>query len=93
MDIELVSNPRRVFKNAIKIYGDDVEFDFSTRKDKKYMIKDPNNNKWVHFGSIDYEDFTKHNDKERLKKFRQRNHKWANMPKYSSGYMSYHLLW
>lgn len=93
MDIELVSNPRKVLKNAIKVYGNDVEFDFSTKKDKKYMIKNPNNNKWVHFGSIDYEDFTKHNDKERLNKFRRRNHKWANMPKYSSAFMSYHLLW
>jgi hypothetical protein len=26
------------------------------------MILNPNTNKWVHFGQLGYQDFTKHND-------------------------------
>ena len=64
----------------------------STRKDKKYMVISPEGNK-VHFGQIGYEDFTKHKDPERRRLFRLRNAKWSTMPKYSAGWLSYHLLW
>jgi len=32
----------------------------STRKTKKYMIYDPYNNEFVHFGAMGYFDFTKY---------------------------------
>lgn len=92
-DIKLYSNPDKVYKDAKKLYGKDIEFDISIRKDKKYMIKIPNTNKWVHFGQMNYEDYTKHKDIERRNKFRIRNHKWANADIYSPAYMAYHLLW
>ena len=33
------------------------------------MILNPDTNKFIHFGSIAYEDFTKHNDLSRQKKY------------------------
>jgi hypothetical protein len=32
-------------------------------------------------------------DKERAKRFKLRNHRWANAPKYSASWLSYHILW
>jgi hypothetical protein len=56
------------------------------------MVQDPNG-KWIHFGAISYQDYTKHKDQERRERFRKRNHKWANAKIYSPAYLSYHLLW
>jgi hypothetical protein len=92
-DIELYSNPKKVLKIAKKIYGDNVNIDYSTRNDKKYMILNPNNNKWVHFGAMGYSDYTKHKDKKRREAFLVRNHKWADAPLYSPSYMSFYILW
>ena len=49
----------------------------SNRKNKKYMIKNPDG-KMIHFGASGYADFTAHKDKERRERFRKRNHKWAS---------------
>jgi len=56
------------------------------------MIQD-NNNKWIHFGDINMEDATFHKDPIRIKKFKQRNKRWADADKYSPSYLSYWLLW
>ena len=87
------SNPTTVINRAHKYYGKDTQIKVSTRKDKKYMILDPNTNKWVHFGQMSYEDFTKHKDPVRREKFKNRNSDWADRYKYNPGYLSYHLLW
>ena len=50
----------------------------STRKNKKYMVKNPDG-KMVHFGALGYADDTGHKDKERRKRFRTRNHKWVHL--------------
>ena len=63
----------------------------SSRKDKKYMVFD--GRKMVHFGSLPFEDYTKHRDEERLIKFKKRNWKWQNAPKYSPAWLSWYLLW
>ncbi len=63
----------------------------SSRKDKKYMVFD--GNKMVHFGQMGYEDATKHNDTDRINRFKKRNWKWQNSPKYSPAYLSWNLLW
>ena len=90
-DIKLYSNPDKVYKDAKKLYGKDIEFDISTRKDKKYMIF--YNGRWVHFGQMGYEDWTRHRNEQRRQAFRIRNKKWANSPKWSASFLSYHLLW
>jgi len=92
-DIYKFSNPIDVYKNAIKRYGEDVNIKLSTRKDKKYMLLNPNTNTWVHFGQMGYEDYTLHRDKERRQRFLKRNAKWYDNDIYTPSYLSYVLLW
>ena len=63
----------------------------SSRKDKKYMVFDGRT--MVHFGQMGYEDATKHNDLDRINRFKKRNWKWQNSPKYSPAWLSWFLLW
>ena len=63
----------------------------SSRKDKKYMVFDGRT--MVHFGQMGYEDATKHNDLDRIIRFKKRNWKWQNSPKYSPAWLSWFLLW
>ena len=62
----------------------------SSRKDKKYMVFD--GRKMVHFGQMGYYDWTYDRDEERKNRFKKRNWKWQNSPKYSSSYLSWFLL-
>lgn len=92
------SNPEKVYENALKYFNKDVYLYFSTKANKKYMIYDPNNNKYVHFGQMipPMEDYTKHQDKERRKRYLQRakNIKgdWKNNL-YSPNQLAINLLW
>ena len=63
----------------------------SSRKDKKYMVFDGRT--MVHFGQMGYEDATRHHDLDRINRFKKRNWKWQNSPKYSPAFLSYYLLW
>ena len=98
--IELLkySNPDKVLKNAKKIYGKDIKLSISTRKNKKYMIYDDRNNKWIHFGSFNppMEDYTYHNDQKRQLNYLSRATKikgnWKSNP-YSPNNLSIKLLW
>jgi ABC-type sulfate transport system substrate-binding protein len=92
-NIEMYSNPSIVLKRAKEMYGNDVQIFLSTRKDKKYMIINPKTNRYINFGQMGYEDYTKHQDEERREKFLKRNKKWKDKDKYSPGYLSYYLLW
>ena len=92
-NVNKYSDTERVFELAKKIIGDDVKIDISTRKNKKYMVLNPNTNKWVHFGQLPYYDYTKHRDEERRERFLKRNSHWASADKYSPAYLSYILLW
>ena len=64
----------------------------STSKNKKYMVFDEEGKK-VHFGSLLYQDYTKHKDKKRRENFRNRNTKWKDADKYTPAHLSYYLLW
>ena len=83
------SDPAEVAKIGKKL---NLDIFVSTRKDKKYMVK-LDDNKVVHFGQMNYEDYTKHKDLKRRDLFRKRNHKWASYPKDSAGWLAYHILW
>ncbi len=91
------SNPEIAQKNANKYLGKQALLYTSTRKDKKYMIKDPDG-KWVHFGGMNppMEDFTKHKDEKRRNAYLSRATKikgdWKDNP-YSSNNLSIHILW
>ena len=92
-----VSNPKKVIENAIKYFNDpNIEINLSTVKNKKYMIINMDTMKKVHFGHIDYQDFTKHNDLKRREAYLNRAYnirgKWMEN-KYSPNNLSIALLW
>ena len=53
------SNPKAVQRKAYAYLGKNATVYKSTNQHKKYMIHDPHNNHWVHFGQLGYEDFTR----------------------------------
>ena len=91
MSLEDYSDINLVNKMSKKLKLGDVYP--SNRKNKKYMILNPNNGKFVHFGLLPYMDYTKHLDKVRREKFRNRNWRWAEAEPYTPAYLSYYLLW
>lgn len=86
------SDPKEAQKQAHKYLGKNAKLYYSTRKNKKYQIQDPEGN-WVHFGFFGAEDFTKHKDEERRRRFRNRNAKWKHAERWSPAWLSYHILW
>jgi hypothetical protein len=95
-DITKWSNPQQAQKQAHKYLGSNAELFLSTKKDKKYMIQVPNTNRWVHFGQIGYEDYTKHRDDTRRENYLTRTAKmkgdWKDNP-YSPNNLSRNILW
>lgn len=88
------SNPKRVRALVKQFLGNNVKLYVSTRKDKKYMVIDPDGKK-IHFGSFNppMEDFSKHLDLKRRELFLTRNKRWKDAPKWTPAYLSYYLLW
>lgn len=92
------SNPEQVIKMAkkyFKMHGHKMpKLEESTLKNKKYMIFD--GNKWIHFGQKGYEDFTKHKDVDRRKRYLARSTKikgdWKNNI-LSPNNLSINILW
>jgi len=76
-DLILISDPYIVYTKFKKIYPRDSEIKTSTRKNKKFMIYDPDKGKWVQFGS-NMSDYTRHGDKQRRINFLRRNKRWAD---------------
>jgi hypothetical protein len=69
-EISKVSNENIVIQKAQLLLDEEFDLDYSTRKNKKFMIKGEfTNNKWVHFGDINYPDYTFTNDEEKRNKF------------------------
>ena len=91
-DLIKISDPYKLYIKFIETYPCDSEIKISTRKDKKYMIYNPEKGKWFHFGSK-MEDMTRHGDTTRQIKFLIRNQRWAEADMYSAAYSSYYLLW
>lgn len=93
-EIEEYSNMSKVISNAKRILrGKSYQLELSTRKDKKYMIKFSNDDKWIHFGQMGYEDYTYHNNPIRRNRFLKRNIKWSKQDYNTPGFLSYYLLW
>jgi len=86
-----VSNIDTVKKLAKKLNLGDVYP--SKNYKKKYMIINPYTEKFIHFGDINYEDFTYTKDPIKRDAFRNRNKKWATAKPYTPAYLSYYLLW
>jgi hypothetical protein len=81
---------------AVEYLGEDAVLFFSPKTDKKYRIYNPIKNKWVDFGQMGYEDFTKHQDEDRRQRYLKRalniKGKWAE-DGYSPNNLSIHILW
>lgn len=96
MDIYDYSNPKQVRKNAIHYLGKNVALEFSSRPNKKYQILKPSSDKWIHFGQMGYQDYTKHHDETRRKNYLARTAKikgnWKTDP-YSPNNLARHILW
>jgi len=90
------SNPSEVLKKKNKYLGEDIPLYLSSRKDKKYMVLNPTTNKFVHFGQIGYEDFTKSNNLIKrdnyLKRSKNIKGDWKDN-KYSPNNLSINILW
>lgn len=84
------SNPDEVFKKGKEA---DILIYRSFRPSKKYMVLSPDD-KWIHFGQMDYQDYTKHKDDERRENFLNRSSQWKNLDDiYSPAFLSRYFLW
>jgi hypothetical protein len=87
------SDPETVFKKAKQLKLGTVKR--STRREKKYMVQRPDG-RWVHFGQMGYEDYTKHHDKKRRANYLTRSGRikgdWKSDP-YSANNLARKLLW
>jgi hypothetical protein len=96
--IYLYSTPRTAQRMAYKYLGriKTAKLYPARNPAKKYMIFDPKNNKWVNFGQMGYEDYTKHHDKTRRKNYLTRTKgmlgDWKSN-KYSANNLSRSILW
>lgn len=91
------SNPNVSQKRSFKYLGKKRGKIYrSTNKNKKYMIYDNIHNRYVYFGQMEYEDFTKHKDKNRRKNYLTRSSKirgnWKKNP-FSPNNLSRKILW
>ena len=94
--IYLYSTPRIAQKMAYKYLGKTAKLYPAHNPQKKYAIFDPKNNKWINFGQIGYEDYTKHHDKKRRKNYLTRTKfmrgHWRKN-RYSANNLSRNILW
>jgi hypothetical protein len=103
MDLSDYSNFQTVLNRAKYYYGDKVLLLPSTRKTKKYMIYNPQTNKYVHFGAMGYIDYTKYIQIYDLKTANKHRMRYLNRAvhikgdwrdnSYSPNYLSMLLLW
>lgn len=95
-ELKKYSNFETAQQRAEEYLGDDAMLFTSPKKDKKYRIYDPIKCKWVDFGQMGFEDFTKHLDDERRQRYLNRatniKGNWKNN-KYSPNNLAIHILW
>lgn len=91
-ELETYSDPEKVYALARKLFGEDVQIKPSTRKGKKYMIMNPDG-KWISFGQVGYEDYSKHLDDKRKASYLKRTAKKSDTDPYSANNLARKLLW
>jgi hypothetical protein len=95
-ELNKYSDPTIVFKKAKEYLGNDTIIKISDKPAKKYIILNPNTNKYIYFGQFGFEDFTKHKDLQRRDNYLKRT---ANIKgdwkdnKYSANNLSRNILW
>jgi hypothetical protein len=92
----LYSNPKKAQHMAYKYLGKTAKLYPAHNSQKKYSIYDQKNKKWVNFGQLGYEDYTKHHDKKRRANYLNRTKfmrgNWKKN-KYSANNLSRNILW
>ncbi len=95
-ELLLYSNPTIAQKRANAYLGRTAKLYPASNKHKKYRVWDPNNEKWVNFGQLGYQDYTRHKNKKRRASYLARSRKirgdWLRN-KYSPNNLSIHILW
>ena len=96
-DLYLYSNPRIAQLNAYKYFGKKTAKLYpAINREKKYSVLDKKHNKWVNFGQMGYQDYTKHRDKKRRKNYLTRTKyikgNWRKN-RYSANNLSRNILW
>jgi hypothetical protein len=96
-ELKKYSNPREAQRKAYRYLGKKYGKIYpSSRREKKYMVQKPHTKKWVHFGQMGYEDFTKHKNLTRRKNYLNRSRKikghWKE-DKFSANSLAIHVLW
>jgi hypothetical protein len=90
------SDPQDAQKLAYRYLGKTAKLYPARNTVKKYSIYDPHNNKWINFGQLGYEDYTRHRDKKRRRNYLTRSKSirgdWKNN-KYSANNLSRKILW
>ena len=88
------SNPIIAQKRAYAYLGKTAKLYPASKKQKKYRIW--NGYKWINFGQLGYQDYTRHKDKTRRRSYLARSRKirgdWKRN-KYSPNNLSIHILW
>ena len=95
-ELRKYSNPEIAQKMAYKYLGKTADIYQSWKPEKKYVIYNPDKNKFIHFGQMGYEDFTQHQNLDRRKNYLNRSMNikgnWKDDP-YSPNNLSIHILW
>lgn len=90
-----ISNPKEAQKNAFEYLGPTAILYKSEKLNKKYKILNPNNNKYIHFGS-NMEDYLYHQNEDRKNNYLKRSCNikgdWKDNP-YSPNNLSIHVTW
>lgn len=90
------SNPKTAQYKATRYLGKSAKLYPARNSAKKYSVFDDIHRKWVNFGQIGYEDFTKHGDLKRRRNYLVRTNSirgnWKRN-KYSANNLSREILW
>ena len=90
------SDFKKAQERAEEYLGKKTLLKISEEKNKKYQVLNPATNKYVSFGDIRYEDYTKHQDPIRRQSYLKRATKikgdWK-LDKYSPNSLAINILW
>lgn len=87
-------------KNGSVVRVGDIRKSWIPTKKLVVRVKSRNNEEFIHFGDVNYEDFTEHKDKDRRKRYLKRakgiknkNGRYTWKDPFSPNYYSVRILW
>jgi hypothetical protein len=95
-ELNKYSDFNKAQEKAYKYLGENAVLFLSPKTDKKYRIYNPIKDKFIDFGQMGYEDYTKSNDDEKRERYLKRamniKGEWRDN-KYSPNNLSINILW